>query len=61
MQHLADAYSLTTIAEGVETEGQEMALQTLGYEKLQGFRLGKPQPAAEAEAVIREGRRTLSW
>ena len=56
IQHLADAYDLTTIAEGVETEDQELALHTLGYDKLQGFRLGRPQPAAEAELVIGNGR-----
>ena len=60
IQHLADAYNLKTIAEGVETEGQELALQTLGYERLQGFRLGRPRPAAEAEVAIREGRQTMS-
>jgi len=54
IQVLAKEYSLETIAEGVETEGQEQALHALGCDMLQGFRFGRPQAAQEAKTVIKK-------
>ena len=56
IQVLADEYGLQTIAEGVETEGQEMALRALGCDMLQGFRFGRPSLPEAAEALIRAAR-----
>jgi len=43
---LAHSMRIRVNAEGVETEGQMRALQKHGCDELQGFLLGKPQPAA---------------
>ncbi|MBA2575634.1 MAG: EAL domain-containing protein [Euzebyaceae bacterium] len=42
---LAHALSLSVVAEGVETPAQLRALQALGCDFVQGFLLGRPQPA----------------
>ena len=52
IQILADEYGLKTIAEGVETESQEMAVKALGCDMLQGYGLGRPIPADQAETLI---------
>lgn len=54
IQVLAREYALETIAEGVDSEGQERAARALGCDMLQGFFLGRPQPAEKAETLIRE-------
>ena len=43
--------SLEVIAEGVETEDLKRRLEELGCDKLQGYCVGRPQPAADLEAI----------
>ena len=42
---LGKSLSLTVTAEGIETEGQALALHALGCERGQGFFLGRPSPS----------------
>jgi diguanylate cyclase (GGDEF)-like protein len=46
---------LEVTAEGVETEAQAAALRAAGCDRLQGFHLGRPTPAAELTALLRAG------
>ena len=50
---LADALSLRTVAEGVETEVQLEILREMGCDALQGFLLGRPLPADELDLTPR--------
>jgi diguanylate cyclase (GGDEF)-like protein/PAS domain S-box-containing protein len=50
---------LETIAEGIETEAQEAALRALGCPAAQGYRYGRPMPAAELDRWMAEPRRKL--
>lgn len=45
---------MTVIAEGVETEAQELLLQTMGCDRLQGYYLSVPRPRAEFEQLVRD-------
>jgi diguanylate cyclase (GGDEF)-like protein/PAS domain S-box-containing protein len=54
---MAHSLRLQVIAEGVETEGQLRYLMRNGCDEVQGFHFSPPVPAAEAEAMLREGRR----
>jgi diguanylate cyclase (GGDEF)-like protein/PAS domain S-box-containing protein len=47
-------FSMTTIAEGVEHEGQFAALEAMGCEQIQGFLFGKPIPASLIPSSIRK-------
>ncbi|WP_397471451.1 EAL domain-containing protein [Rheinheimera sp.] len=38
---------LSTIAEGVENEAQELAVKAMGCDEVQGFMYAKPMPQAE--------------
>jgi len=51
---LGDALGMSTIAEGVETAGEERHLQAGGCVVAQGFKYAKPLPADEFEAWIAE-------
>jgi diguanylate cyclase (GGDEF)-like protein len=53
---MARALGSGVTAEGVETEGQLAALQTLGCERVQGFLLMEPVGAAELPGLIKERR-----
>ena len=53
---IADALSLRTVAEGVETEAQAEALAELGCEYGQGYLFGTPQPAETMSLVARQPR-----
>ncbi|MNR90893.1 Phytochrome-like protein cph2 [compost metagenome] len=44
---MADAFQLETIAEGIETEEQRMALQAIGCAEGQGYLFSRPLPANE--------------
>jgi EAL domain-containing protein (putative c-di-GMP-specific phosphodiesterase class I) len=44
---LAHAHDLTVVAEGVETAEQLEALRHMECDMVQGFHLGRPQPAAD--------------
>ncbi|HEY3463012.1 MAG TPA: EAL domain-containing protein, partial [Gaiellaceae bacterium] len=43
--------SLEVIAEGVETEDLKRRLEALGCDTLQGYCVGRPQPAADLESI----------
>jgi len=42
---LADGYGARTVAEGVETQADFLAVREMGFHKAQGFYLGKPSTA----------------
>jgi diguanylate cyclase (GGDEF)-like protein/PAS domain S-box-containing protein len=50
---LAHSLRLSAVAEGAETAGQIAALTDLGCDAVQGFLLGRPQPAAALDALLR--------
>ncbi|MBF0324692.1 MAG: EAL domain-containing protein [Alphaproteobacteria bacterium] len=50
---LAHSLSLSTIAEGVETESQAALLARHGCDEIQGFLIGRPVPAADFVAFAR--------
>ena len=52
MMQLAEAFRLTTIAEGVETEEQFRALRDMGCDVMQGYYFSKPLPQEEFEAFL---------
>lgn len=49
---LGDAFNLTIIAEGVETEAQVAQLRRIGCNHAQGFLFGRPAPAEAIEALL---------
>lgn len=49
--NLATSLGMDVTAEGIETKSHEMLLKFIGCNTLQGFRYGKPMPAAEFEAL----------
>jgi diguanylate cyclase (GGDEF)-like protein/PAS domain S-box-containing protein len=54
---LARMLGLETVAEGIESRQQVLALRNLGCRLGQGFHFSPPLPAAEAEALLRENTR----
>ena len=50
---LAHSLQMTATAEGVETQGQLAVLRGLDCDEVQGFLMGRPVPASEAEAHLR--------
>ncbi|HEV2157044.1 EAL domain-containing protein [Bradyrhizobium sp.] len=53
--NIAAASSMTTVAEGVETEAQREMLRTLGCTEMQGYLFSKPKPAAEVRGLFGPG------
>lgn len=51
---MAHSLELETIAEGVETAAQQALLQQLGCQAIQGYHYGKPLPAEQARAFIKQ-------
>ena len=51
---LAHKLNFDTVAEGVETTGQLKYLKSVGCEKIQGYLISKPLPAAAAEEFLRD-------
>ena len=51
---LAHSLDMRVVAEGVETASQRDQLQALGCDQMQGFLLGKPEPADRFAALLRE-------
>ena len=49
---LARGFSMTSTAEGVETQAQRELLEAEGIDELQGYILGKPLPEDEALALL---------
>jgi diguanylate cyclase (GGDEF)-like protein/PAS domain S-box-containing protein len=49
---LAHRLQLSVVAEGVETEAQRRHLQAQGCDQLQGYRVGRPMPAADFGALF---------
>jgi EAL domain-containing protein (putative c-di-GMP-specific phosphodiesterase class I) len=45
------------VAEGVETEAEARVLRELGCDEMQGYLLGRPQPAADFAVWLQERRR----
>lgn len=54
MIRLADAFSVPTIAEGVETAEQVAALKKMGCNIIQGYYFSRPVPANEFEKFIKQ-------
>lgn len=52
VQSMSVALGLRTVAEGVETQLQEVQLRRLGCHMAQGFRFGRPAPATEIEVEV---------
>ena len=50
--HMAEAFGLYTVAEGVEDEKTALILQKYGVDFLQGYFFGKPMPAAEIDSYL---------
>ena len=51
---LARNLDMVTTAEGVETEAQRKQVQSLGCDEVQGFLIGRPQPASDIEHLLAE-------
>ncbi len=51
---MADSLGFTTIAEGVETEAQRLFLAREGCHFYQGYLFGRPLPAEEIDALLRQ-------
>ena len=49
---LAHAFDMTTVAEGVETQGQLEFLARAGCDESQGFLHSRPLPRAEFERLL---------
>lgn len=49
---LAESKGSVVTAEGVETEEQPDAVQTLGCDRAQGFLLARPMPIEELTAML---------
>jgi len=56
MIRLAGTFEVLTIAEGVETEDQYLALKEMGCDVIQGYYFSRPLPADEFENFLKEGR-----
>jgi diguanylate cyclase (GGDEF)-like protein len=50
--HLAHAFGLTVVAEGVETQRQHDAVRAVGCEAAQGYFYARPMPASEIGAYL---------
>lgn len=52
---MAHSLDMTVVAEGVETQEQLNILRLLKCDRLQGYLLSRPVPAADFEALLRDG------
>ena len=59
MIRLAESFEVPTIAEGVETEEQLLALKAMGCGIVQGYYFSRPLPAGEFVAFLIENRERL--
>lgn len=58
---LAHSLGLQVVAEGVERQEQAEALSAMNCDVLQGYLLGRPQPASDVPAMMRLGRAPRVW
>ncbi len=49
---MAEALEIDAIAEGVESMAEYERMRTLGFDKVQGFHLGRPMPAKDAYRLV---------
>jgi EAL domain-containing protein (putative c-di-GMP-specific phosphodiesterase class I) len=49
---MSDALDIDVIAEGVESRIEYERMRVLGFDKVQGFHLGRPMPAREAAKLV---------
>jgi diguanylate cyclase (GGDEF)-like protein/PAS domain S-box-containing protein len=49
---MSDALDIDVIAEGVESRIEYERMRALGFDKVQGFHLGRPMPAREAAKLV---------
>ncbi|SIT46751.1 modulator of Rnase II stability [Paraburkholderia piptadeniae] len=54
MVAVAQALQLKVVAEGIETESEELFMKGLGVEYVQGYLYGKPMPAADFERWLND-------
>ncbi|CAG9215706.1 cyclic di-GMP phosphodiesterase PdeR [Paraburkholderia sabiae] len=54
MVAVAQALQLQVVAEGIETEAEELFMKGLGVEYVQGYLYGKPMPAADFERWLHD-------
>jgi Amt family ammonium transporter len=59
--NLAKSLKLTTIAEGIETKSQLVALQKMGCEYFQGYYFHKPQTVDDASKLLTNKNVTISY
>jgi diguanylate cyclase (GGDEF)-like protein len=50
--HLAHSLGARAVAEGVESQALQVALQSMGCDIAQGYHLGRPMPAAQLRTVL---------
>jgi diguanylate cyclase (GGDEF)-like protein/PAS domain S-box-containing protein len=55
--NIAEARSMTTTAEGVETEQQRQLLHVLGCTEMQGYLFSRPRPVAEIRTLLSQSKR----
>jgi EAL domain-containing protein (putative c-di-GMP-specific phosphodiesterase class I) len=55
MIQIGKTLGMAVVAEGVETEEQLIALQTMGCDEIQGFLVAAPLPVEEAEKLLTHG------
>jgi EAL domain-containing protein (putative c-di-GMP-specific phosphodiesterase class I) len=53
---LAHTLGLKVIAEGVEDDDQLRLLRELGCDQIQGYLVGRPMPAEQVDALLRQNR-----
>ncbi|TXM97887.1 EAL domain-containing protein [Methylobacterium sp. WL64] len=58
---MSNDLGLDTVAEGIETEGQEVVLRALGCKVGQGFHYGRAMPAAALTRLMAERPETGAW
>jgi EAL domain-containing protein (putative c-di-GMP-specific phosphodiesterase class I) len=51
---MAHAMGMTTVGEGIETDGQFAALQALGCDDGQGYLMARPMPPDQVGALLAE-------
>jgi diguanylate cyclase (GGDEF)-like protein len=55
---MAHSLNLKVTAEGIETEAQQRALEALGCDTGQGYKLGRPMPAQDLASAVSRARST---